>query len=138
MTERYLNASTYLDLPPPIACCHLIIHPILQLLVLIVFLGSISHPILKCRVPNQLSHTLDWIPPPELNLFNDSVAILVLAIAGDLEDFTSPLWTLREAVDFLEECMFVVCGWASTGLNLGGDSASKIITMGSCTYCLQF
>jgi len=59
-------------------------------------------------------------------------------VAGDLEDFPSPLRALGEAVDFLEECVFVVGGWASTGSNLGRDSALKIVMTGTCTYRFQF
>jgi len=110
VTNQYLNASTCLDLPPPVTCCHLIVHPVFQVLVLVMLFRSVFHPILECRVPNQLSNTFHWVPSPQLNFLDDGVAVFILAISSDLEDFACPLWTLRKAINFLEERVFVLRG----------------------------
>jgi len=138
VTSEYLNASTCLDLPPPITCRHLIVDPVVQLLILIAFLGSKLHPILERWVPNQLAHTVNRIPSPEFNLLDNSVAIFILAVSGDFEDFASPLRAFGEAIDFLEEGVFVLRGWVSAGLNLGWGSTSHIGTANICTYRFQF
>ena len=116
--DEYLNARTCLDLPPPVTCCHLIIHPVIQVLILIVFFRHISHPTLKHRVSNQLSHTFNWVPSPELHFINNGVTIFILTVSSDLEDFACPLWTLGEAVNFLEKHMLVLQGWVGARLNL--------------------
>ena len=125
VTHKYLNASTCLDLPPPIPCGHLAVYSIPQLLILIVLLRCVFHPILECRVPNQLTHTLNRIPSPELNFLDDRIAVLVLAVSSDFKDFTFPLWALGETINFLEERMLVSSRWASTGLNLDEDSTLR-------------
>jgi len=71
---------------------------------------SVFHPILERRVPNQLSNTFHRVPSPQLNFLNDGVAVFILAISSDLKDFTRPLWTLRKAINFLEECVLVLRG----------------------------
>ena len=58
----------------------------------ILMCDSVFHPILERWVPNQLTHTLNRIPLPELNFLNDRVAILIQAVSSDFEDFARPLW----------------------------------------------
>ena len=116
------EVSTCLDLPPPIPCCHLTIHSVLQLLVFIMLFRCVFHLILECRISNQLTHTLNWVPLPELDFFNDSIAVLILVISNNFENFTCPLWALQKTVNLLKKCMLVLGRWAGTGLNLDGDS----------------
>lgn len=108
MIDEDLIVSTCLDLPPPVARRHLTVHPVVQILILIVFFRSVLHPIPERRIPNQLSYTFDWVPSPELDFLDNGITIFVLAVSGDFEDFTYPLWSLGEAIDFLKECMFVL------------------------------
>ena len=102
------------------------------------FLWCVFHPILKCRVPNQLTNTLDRIPSPELNFLNDQFAVLVFAVPSDLENFTRPCWAFGKTVDFLEERMLVLCGWTGAGLNLCEIQHHKIGAVNTGTYRLQF
>lgn len=83
----------------------------------------ILHPIFECRISNQLADTLNRVPSPKFNFLDNWFAILILAVSSDFEDFALPLWALWKAIDFLEECTFVLGRWAGTGSNLGVDQA---------------
>ena len=68
-----------------------------------------------------IPHTRHRIALPELNLLNNGVTILILAVSSDFKDFARPLGALGEAVNPLEERMYVLCGWRNTRFNLGGS-----------------
>ena len=111
-TKHYIlrdsEENAHLCVPPPIPCPHLIVNPSLALFVKKLQLGFIPKLLSKQRIPDEFANALNRVSSPQFNLLRYMLPINTNLIPCDFEDITGPLWTPREPLNLLQQCLRVL------------------------------